>query len=256
MDLQQVLCEYQAIKGGELAMAKINKKTLSTGIFLAVTFLGVLVLIFSPIFGQGRNGLQYSDDMFNKLSKGSSYFIPKVAKSNDKFKGANFEVAIKLDKPEQNTGALKMLAVAGAGARTASPEIQIRGDLGAFLSNIIQDADDMYKNDGKKVSERYGVDEQEVLSTWWNILKGMDKSLKKLGKIKESQIVSDVMRKTVEPAFNYYKIEAHQVADRAWIMTGLLVFYVVYTMWWGFAIFYIFDGIGLTMKKARIKKEV
>jgi hypothetical protein len=237
-------------------MAKINKKTLSTGIFLAVTFIGVLLIIFSPIFGHGRNGLQYSDDMFNKLSKGSSYFIPKVAKSNERFKGANFEVAIKLDKPEQNAGALKILAAAGTEVRTASPELRIRGDLGAFLSNVIQDADDMYKNDGKKVSDRYGVDEREVMATWWNILKGMDKGLKKLGKIKESQIVDDVMRKTVEPAFNYYQIEAQQVADRAGVMTGLLVFYVIYTMWWGFAIFYIFDGIGLTMKKARVKKEV
>lgn len=237
-------------------MATMNKKTLSIGIFLAVTFSGVLLLIFSPIFGGGKNGLQYSDDMFNKLSKGSSYFIPKVVKSNEKFKGTNFEVAVKLDKPEQNPGAMKILAAAGAEARTASPEIQIRGDLGAFLSNVIQDADDMYKNDGQKVAARYGVDEKEVMTTWWNILKGMDKGLKKIGKIKESEIVSDVMRKTVEPAFNYYKIEAQQVADRAWVMTGLLVFYVVYTMWWGFAIFYIFDGIGLTMKKAKVKKEI
>jgi len=42
-----------------------------------VTFAGVLALIFSPIFGDGRNGLVYADDMFNKLSKGSSYFIPR-----------------------------------------------------------------------------------------------------------------------------------------------------------------------------------
>ena len=114
----------------------------------------------------------------------------------------------------------------------------------------------MYKNEGKKVFDRYGVDEKEVMATWWSILKGMDKGLKKLGKINESQIVSDVMRKTVEPAFNYYKIEPQQVSDRAWAMTGLLVFYVVYTMWWGFAIFYMFDGIGLTMKKAKVKKEI
>jgi hypothetical protein len=41
---------------------------------------------------------------------------------------------------------------------------------------------------------------------------------------------------------------------KAGIMTGLLVFYVLYTMWWGFAIFYLFEGVGLTMKKAKIKK--
>jgi len=26
-------------------------------------------------------------------------------------------------------------------------------------------------------------------------------------------------------------------------------------MWWGFAIFYMFDGVGLTMTKAKVKKE-
>ena len=50
-----------------------------------MTFAGVLALIFSPVFGDGKNGLVYADDMFNKLSKGSSYFIPKVMKSNEKF---------------------------------------------------------------------------------------------------------------------------------------------------------------------------
>ena len=74
--------------------------------------------------------------------------------------------------------------------------------------------------------------------------------------VEEAKIVSDVMKKAVEPAYNFYKIEAQQVSEKAGIMTGLLVFYVIYTMWWGFAIFYMFDGIGLTMKKAKVKKEV
>jgi hypothetical protein len=39
-------------------------------------------------------------------------------------------------------------------------------------------------------------------------------------------------------------------------MTFLLVFYIAYTMWWGFSIFFFFEGIGLSMKKAKVKKEV
>jgi hypothetical protein len=74
----------------------------SVGAFLALTFIGVLALIFSPVFGNGMNGLTYADDMFNKLSKGSSYFIPKVAKSNEKFTSTNLAVTVKLEKPEQN----------------------------------------------------------------------------------------------------------------------------------------------------------
>jgi hypothetical protein len=46
------------------------------------------------------------------------------------------------------------------------------------------------------------------------------------------------------------------VKEKAGLMTFLLVFYVAYTLWWGFAIFFIFEGIGLTMSKAKVKKEV
>jgi len=237
-------------------MATINKRTLSIGVILGLTFLGVLTLIFSPVFGDGKNGLVYSDDMFNKLSKGSSYFIPKVAKSNEKYMNTTVSVSVKLDKPEQNAGAIKVLTVGGTEVKSSGTDLQINGNLGTLMAKILQDADDMYKNDGKRISDRYGVDEKEVMTSWWNVLKALDKELKKQGRIDESKIVSDVMKKAVEPAFNFYQIDAQKVADKAGTMTGLLVFYVIYTMWWGFSIFYIFDGIGLTMKKAKVKKEV
>ncbi len=233
-----------------------NKTEFAKGAFLAVTFAGVLALIFSPVFGDGRNGLVYADDMFNKLSKGSSYFIPKVMKSNEKFANTAFAVSVKFDKPEQIDGAMKLLAAAGVEAKSASPELQISGNLGALMSKILQDSDDMFKNNGASVAARYGADEKKVMESWHVTLKGVDKALKKQGNIEEAKIVSDVMKKAVEPAYNYYKVEAQNVIDKAGIMTGLLVFYVVYTMWWGFAIFYMFDGIGLTMKKAKVKKEV
>lgn len=233
-----------------------NKKTFSIGAVLALTFLGILMLIFSPSFGGGKNGLVFSDDMFNKLSKGSSYFIPKVMKNSEKYLNTSIALTVKLDKPEEIEDTMKMLTTAGAVVKNEGSVLQISGNLGSLMSKVLQDADDMYKNDGKKVADRYSVDEKAAMTSWWNLLKVMDKELKKQGKIEDAKIISDVMKKAVEPAYNYYKIEAQQVADKAGIMTGLLVFYVVYTMWWGFAIFYMFDGIGLTMKKAKVKREV
>jgi len=237
-------------------MIVMNKKAFGVGSMLALSFFGVLALIFSPVFGDGKNGLVYSDHMFNKLSKGSSYFIPKIAKSNEKFANTNVAVLLKFEKPEQGEGAKKLLAAAGADVQNASPELKVNGSLGALMGKILQDSDDMFKNEGKKVAERYGVDEREAMTTWWNTLKVMDKELKKQGKIEEAKMVSDVMKKAVEPAFNFYQIDAQKVTEKAGIMTGLLLFYVAYTMWWGFAIFYMFDGVGLTMKKAKVKKEV
>ncbi len=146
---------------------------------------------------------------------------------------------------------------AGADARTASPELQIKGEPGrCSCPRSCRTPTICTRTTATKLVDRYGVDEKEAMASWWNVLTVMDKELKKQGKIDEAKIVSDVMKKAVEPAYNYYKIDAQKVTDKAVIMTGLLVFYVVYTMWWGFAIFYMFDGIGLTMKKAKVKKEV
>jgi hypothetical protein len=232
-------------------MATMNKRAMSIGIFLSLSFFGVLALIFSPIFGEGKNGLVFSDDMFNKLSKGSSYFIPNVAESNKKFIGNNISTTIKIEKAEDLEKAVKVLTIAGAQVEEAGSEIKIMADIGRLMENALNDSDAMYKNDGKSISARYGFDEKEVMVAWWNIMKPMDKQLKKEGKIEEAKIVSDVMKKAVETAHNFYGIEAQKVTEKAGLMTGLLIFYVLYTMWWGFAIYYLFEGIGLSMSKAK-----
>jgi hypothetical protein len=232
-------------------MATMNKKALLKGIFLALSFFGILVLIFSPVFGEGKNGLVWADDMFNKLSKGSSYFIPKVREDNKKFVGRQISTTLKMEKPEQTENAIKVLTIAGAQTEANGAEIKIIADLGSLMEKTIKDSDDMYKNDGKAVFGRYGFDEKEVMVTWWNILKPLDKQLKKDGMIPEAKIVSDTMKKAVETAHNFYKIEAQKVTEKAGHMIGLLIFYVFYTMWWGFAIYYIFEGLGLSLSKVK-----
>lgn len=233
-----------------------TKKSIAIGLVLAVSFWAVLFLIFSPIFGDGKNGLMFADDLFNKLAKGSSNFIEKVAKSNEKFIGKEFSATLKLDKQEQVEGAIKVLTVSGAKVEASEMELKVSGDLGGLLSIILKDSDNMYRNDGKTVSDLYGMDEKEVMQAWWNILKPLDKYFKKAGMIPESKVVSDVAKKAIEPAYNFYKIPAQKVSEKAVLMTGLLVFYVAYTLWWGFAIYFIFNGIGLSMKKAKVKKEI
>lgn len=228
-----------------------TKRAMSIGIFLSLSFFGILLLIFSPIFGDGKNGLEFSDDMFNKLSKGSSYFIPKVMQDNKKFIGNQISTTIKLERADMVEKAVKVLTISGANVQTSGTELKIMADLGGLMEKALKDSDDMYKNDGKSVSERYGFDEKEVMVTWWNIMKPLDKQLKKEGKIEESKIVSDVMKKAVETAHNFYGIEAKKVTEKAGLMAGLLIFYVLYTMWWGFAIYYLFEGLGLSMSKAK-----
>lgn len=231
-----------------------NKKTFGIGAFFAVSFLAVLFLIFSPLFG-GKNGLQFSDDSFNKLAKGSSYFIPKVSKSVEPYVGKPLSVGIKLDKEEDVESTSKLFEAAGAKLEKAGAMLRIDGDLGAVLQSALKDADAMYKNDGKAVSNRYGYDEKRVLKNWWQAFTKIEKDLKKDKRVDEAKIISDVTKKAIEPAYNFYKIDGQKVVEHAGMMSGLLIFYVAYTMWWGYAIFYMFDGVGLSMKKAKVKKE-
>jgi hypothetical protein len=245
-------------------------KHLGVGIVMAISFLVVLFLIFSPIFpktkaGEPQNGLQWADEMFNDLAKGSSYFIPKVAKSNEKFKGRMFSATMKMDKPEDKPGegekraerSAKVLGAGGAKVEVKGAELKIEGDLGNVLEAALQDADTMFKNEGDKIKAKYAYDdEKQMFRQWNNTLPKISKQLEKEKKIEESKMVTDVVKKAIEPAYNFYKVDAVKVKDHIGLMTFLLVFYVVYTMWWGFSIFYIFEGLGLSMKKAKVKKEV
>jgi hypothetical protein len=256
-------------------MAGAHKKHLGIGIILAISFWVVLFLIFSPIFpktpeGKSQNGLEWADEMFNQLAKGSSYFIPKVQKSNEKFMGRMFSATIKLDKPEDKPGDAEQRAQRASKLFTLNPgakvevngaELKIEGDLGLVMKAALEDSDFMFKNEGDKIKAKYAEamateDVKQMYRQWYNVLPKIDKAFKKEKKIEEAKIVSDVTKKAVEASYNFYGVDAKKVKDEAGLMIFLLVFYVAYTLWWGFAIFFIFEGIGLTMSKAKVKKEV
>jgi len=232
-----------------------SKKNFSIGILLTFGFFGFFMLIISPVFS-GKNGLEYADDIFNKLAKGSSYFIPKMAKSNEKFMGKQFSVTIKYDKLEDAQRTAQLFTTSGAKVEQQEGTLKIEGDLGKTLSAVIKDSDFMYKNEGEAVKNAYGYDEKKVMKDWWQALNKIDKAFRANRLFEDAKMVSDVNKKVVEAGYNFYKIEAVKVSERAGVMTGLLIFYVLYTMWWGFAILYLFEGIGLTAKKAKVKKEV
>ena len=248
----------------------ISKKRLGLGLAMAAVFCVTLVLTFSPIFpkapdGKAQNGLEWADETFNGLSKGSSYFIPKVTQEVEKYVGKTISIAVKMDKDGDKPGdadkravnASKVFIASGANVTVTGPELKVEGDLGKILMAALQDSDAMYNNDGNYIRTKYGTDdEKKMFRQWYNAFGKFDKVLKKQGKIKEANIISEVNKKAIETGYNYYTVPAINVSDKVGLMTFLLVFYIVYTMWWGFSIFFFFEGIGLSMKKAKVKKEV
>ncbi len=234
-----------------------NKKTFSMGLALGVSFLVILMLMFSPIFGKGRNGLEYSDDLFNKLAKGSSYFIPDVAKEVVPFQGRDFTASVKVGKPDL---AIKMLMAAGAQVGRDEGKLKVSGDLGKLLTVVLADSDSMYHNRGSEVAGRYGLDGdaggKAALKTWFEIVNRMVVDFQFQKKVNMANVSDQVLKKAIEPAYNFYGEAAESVSSKSLLITALLAFYVLYSMWWGYAIFYMFDGVGLSMKKAKVKKEI
>jgi hypothetical protein len=233
-----------------------NQKMLNLGLVLAISFFGVLLLIFSPVF-DGKNGLEYSDSLFNKLAKGSSYFVPEIKESLKAVQGVDLGgTKIKMENADAATRAATLLTRAKCGVQVNSASLTITGNLAGVLEMVLDDSSAMYYNNGAEVSAKYGMDEKEVMTTWWGVLNRVAKEFQKGRKAEEANVIIETMKKGIEPAFNFYKIEPQKVSEKAVTLMGMLFFYVLYTMWWGFAIYYLFDGLGLSMKKARVKQEV
>jgi len=233
-----------------------NKKKMSMGLLLMLSFLVVLILIFMPIFGEGRNGLEYSDDLFNKLAKGSSYFIPKVQAEIKAVSGKQVTVGVKFKNPDMAKTATVLLAKVGATGEVKGDVYEVNGDLGKMLTQVVADSDLMYKDDGKPVAEFYGMDEKKAMKGWHTLLGAMIQPLQRQKQIEEANIINTVTQKAIEPAYNFYGITAEHISTKIPTVTALLMFYVIYTLWYGFAIFDLFNGVGLSMTKSKIKKEV
>ena len=223
-----------------------HKKEFYGGFGMIIAFAVVLIIMFSPIF-KGQNALQYLDSLYNSISKGSAYYIPKVKEESDKFIGTEVSATLAMADPDQAKQTGLLFKMSGAKAVATGSQLNVTGDLGKILESCLVDADAMYHNDGKKVSERYGYNERQALFNWWKAFKEMDKSLKNQKKFKEDKVVSLVVNKAVESSYNYYKIEPQKISERFGVVIFSLIFYVVYTLWYGFAIMFMFEGWGLRL---------
>lgn len=224
-----------------------DKKEFYGGLGLLIGFVVVLVIIFSPVF-KGQNGLEYLDSLYNSISKGSAYYIPKVKAETDTFAGKSVSTTIEMKDESQTQQTAALFMKGGALVNISGTQLKIEGDLGKILENCLADADRMYMNDGQTISSKYGYNEKQVVYNWWQALKAMNKDLTKQKQFKAASAVDMVATKAVETSYNYYQIEPQKISDRALFVIFSLVFYVVYTLWYGFAIMFMFEGWGMKLE--------
>ena len=228
-----------------------HKKEFAGGAVMMVGFWIVFALLLSPLYpgkDQKVNMLDYMDNMYNSISKNSSNYIQATREKAEKVKGGNIELSIKTDATLPAERLSKLFQQAGATVTAGEKDVKISGDLGGITTAILADADIMFKNDGAALSAKYGYAEKQVMYDWYNALKSMEKSLTKQEKFKESKILYQTRTKAVEPAYNYYGIEAQSIGEKAVLVVASLAGYVIYTMWFGFAILFMFEGWGLKLE--------
>jgi hypothetical protein len=191
--------------------------------------------------------------MFNSLSKGSAYFIEEEMVKAEKMVGQEINVTINAADGTVAQTWEKLYTTAGANVSINGNEVTIKGDLGTLFKAAITDSDAMYKNQGDQIGSKYGLDARVAAYGWHASLKSMSGALDKQERFKESAAIQSVLKKALEPSYNYYSIEPKKVADYAGVVFLLLAFYLLYTMWYGFAIYFLADGFGITTSKAAKK---
>ena len=225
-----------------------DKKEFGIGLALMAGFFVVLFAIFSPVLEGGKNTIDYLDGVFNSISKNSAYYIPDLAEKAKKHEGAAVTLSIKAADDGQAERMTQLFTTAGATVVATGTQLDVTGDMGQMLGAALADADLMFKNDGARVTEKYGVDAKRALYDWHRALSAMGKDLDKQSKFAESKTVRDVQTKGVEPAYNYFGIEAIPMSNMLWVVLAALVGYVVYTIWYGYAILFMFEGWGLKLE--------
>jgi len=225
-----------------------DKREFGIGVVLMAIFLGGLTLVFSPLFENGRNALDYLDGVFNSISKASAYFVPASIEKARKLEGTAVTVRIDAKSAAQASRMERLFRAAGAAAAAAGAKLEVSGDLGRILAAALADADAMFANDGASVARRYGFEEKRALHAWHAALTEATRDLNRQGRFREAATVRDTVTRAIEPAYNYYGVTAIPMRHMIGIAFVALIGYVVYTVWYGYAILFLFEGWGLKLE--------
>ena len=224
-----------------------NKGKFLMGMMLIVCFGGVLFGMFMPIFAN-HNGLEYLDNLYNSISKGSAYYIENVREDIKSIQSPELTIDMTMASEVQAQQTVPLFIKAGAQVGQKGAQLSVTGNILQILNRCLDDSQHMYDNDGAALSAKYGYAEKAVMYNWYSALKAMDTSLKDQQRFNVAKMVNLVNEKAVETSYNYYGIKGQKISDRMGVVAFSLIFYVLYTLWYGFGIMFLFEGLGMQLE--------
>jgi hypothetical protein len=231
-------------------MLVVDRKRFRAGVAMMSAFFVVLALMFSPLF-HGHNAFRAADTLFNSIAKGSSYAIPQLREEARRYRGDEVELRLRWSDAATASAVERLLVAAGVRATIDGSTVELRGDLGVLLEAALDDADAAFGTGGQALRGRVGAPDRATLYTWWSVLRAMQEQLRSRGRFAAARIVEEVRTRAVEMSYNFHGIEPANARAHLGILVLALAFYVAYTLWWGYAIMLVFDGLGLQMKPAK-----
>ena len=232
-----------------------NRQKFFMGLVGLLIFLIGLSLWVIPL-GDRESGLGWADTLFNELAKDSAYAIPLALKRAEKFRGLIFDLAIDPRSPGADTWVAKIAATNGMSALALGDgRVQVNANLGRMSLAASKDADLLFKGQEKALRDKYGLSGKEVIYYWWVLFEDLTRSYIQLKRPSEADFTKFVTTRVLEPSYNFAGIESRSISQNIGTVVLLLAFYVFYTVWYGFSILFLFEGLGIGATKATEKKE-
>ncbi|MBE0429156.1 MAG: hypothetical protein IBX61_04710 [Thermoleophilia bacterium] len=225
-----------------------NKKEFTLGLVLQAAFWISFAIMMSPVFGEGRNILNVTDDLFNSVSMASvAKYIPEARETAETVVGE--EVSFTTEgKDEGQTERIRQLLEQNGAAVTGEQELQVQTDLGILLEGAADDSQTMFDGEGAALASRYGYDERHVMNDWWTALDEGARDLTRQGEFEASNVVNELLEKAVEPSYNYFGITPKSASSEAPLIILSLAGYILYTVWYGYSLLFMFEGWGLRLE--------
>jgi hypothetical protein len=220
-----------------------------------VTFSVAFCLWVFPVTGN-RTGVQFADDLFNQFSKNSAYHIPSALKMAQKFKGVAIDISFNPRWPGADRSLTKIIEAQGMSAYPVGDgRVRIKGDLGLLGIAAATDADLLFKGNEKTLEGKYGLPGKDVIYYWWTAFDDLVRRYVQLNRVSEADFTKFMTTRVLEPSYNFAGIIPRKVMEKAGMISFLLLTYLSYTLWYGFSILFLFEGLGISATKPTLKKE-
>ena len=233
----------------------VQPRRLCLGVFGLVALGSVIVLGFLPLI-DGRSALVWADDLFNQLAKNSTDHLDEAKQRAQPYEGLEIDISVNPMDVVDDGKVARIVSMAGLEGRAIGDgRVRITGDLGRLSREAIADGELAFRNHTDRLAANRGMPSSEAIYCWWIIFDGLTRRYVQEGRGQDANFTRFVSTKVLEPAYNFRGIEARRTDQCIRPLVLLLSAYIVFALWYGFSMLYLFEGLGIPVRGSADRSE-